>query len=109
MNIDKMLSYFGLARLPRQPRQPSPLWEENGFRVVVGTHTFLNGRRVVRELVLERLDNFVWQHVESGQYLRHPCFSYDSKRQALRKLQAKAREEWASGVRRAGHFAESMC
>lgn len=98
MFIDKILAFVGLNRLPRKPKAPRPLWEENGFRVVVSSHTFPNGPRTVRSLDLERLENFLWTNVTSRQWLRHPCWSYDSKTQALRKLQLQAREAWKQGA-----------
>lgn len=94
MQIDKILASIGLARIPRTPVQVRPLWEENGYRVVVSSRTYKNGNRTVRSLALEHLEDFVWREVKNAEYLRHPCFSYDSKRQALRKLQAEARQLW---------------
>ena len=99
MFLDKALARIGLTRLPCEPKTPSPLWEQNGFRVVLSKTTCPNGPRITRYLDLERLENFVWTHVGSGQFLRHPCYSYDSKTQALRKLQAQAQEAWSEGVR----------
>jgi hypothetical protein len=100
MSLDQVLALIGLSRLPCEPKRPRPLWEENGFRVLLSKTTCPNGPRTTRYLDLERLENFVWTHVSSGQFLRHPCFSYDSKTEALRKLQAQAREAWSEGVRK---------
>ena len=103
MLLDKILASVGLARLPRQPREPRPLWEENGYRIVVSARSFKNGHRTVRYLALQQLDNHVWREIADRQYLRHPCFSYDSKSQARRKLQKQARELWADEQRKLGH------
>jgi hypothetical protein len=98
MSIDQILALLGLSRLPREPKAPRPLWEENGCRVVLSSSTLEIGPRTLRYLELERLESFVWTHVNSREFLRHPCCAYDSKTQALRKLQLQAREAWKQGA-----------